>query len=770
MATRYISGEQISDRSAVGQAGVDDGSIDQGRRRFLVGGLTVGGGFLLGIPSALLSEQSNASAGGGQIGFFVEIKADNQVLIGCAQPEIGQGVRTAMPMLVAEELDVEWSSVSVEQMPLGILKTADGYAWKYGGQGAGGSTSVTDNWEFLREVGATARLMLIQAAAARWQLAPDTCHTEAGMVVCDTLGARLSYSELAAEAAQLPVPEKKPELKDPAHFRIIGKPANVIDAREIVTGQARYGIDTDIPGMRYAVIQRCPYLDGKVESFDDSAARKLPGVVDVFEINGPEEGEPYLILASGVAVVATSTWAALQGRKALKINWTKGPHSSESTASFWQQTEKLLAGNGQIIRDDGDFEAAMAQASRSVTARYEIPFVNHAPLEPQNCYASVKEDTAHVIAPTQMPAGASRAVAAATGVPRENIQIEMTRVGGGFGRRLTNDYVAEAAMISKKINGPVKLQWSREDDVKHDFYRPSGMHEMKAGLDDKGAITAWTQRLASASKYYRRPNVPSEEQFGAELYLDDFPAQFIENFRLEWLMVQSGVPRGSWRAPAHTANAFVIQSFLDEIAHASGQDPLQLRLDLYGENRELPYSNHGGPVFNPWRLSRLLKHVTQRIDYATARSGGRGVGIASHFTFGGYCAHAVEVQVSKSGELTIDRIVAAVDCGLVVNPRGVEAQLEGGTIDGLSTALDLEITVQDGQIVQSNFHNYRLLRMAQMPAVIETHILPYGDKPTGMGEMGIPSLAPALTNAIFNASGVRIRKLPLKDQLKQAMS
>ncbi len=731
------------------------------RRGFLIAGASVTGGLVFGIPMPGSATTSVSRS----IGFFVEIAADGHVIIGSNQPEIGQGNKTALPMMVAEELDVEWSMVSVRQMPLGILKTADGFQWKYGSQGAGGSTGVTDNWEYMRQVGATARGQLIEAAAARIDVSKDQCTTDRGHVICRSRGERIPYAALIADAAALDLPLESPPLKDIADYGIIGTRRKTVDARDIVTGEAMYGVDTAQPDMRYAVIARAPTLNATVSDFDDTAARKVAGVLDVFRVDGPAMGEPYLILASGVAVVATSTWAAMKGREALSIEWNDSPSSSDSSERFWATNRDLLKGDGQVVLDDGDFGTAISEAKATIVRQYEVPFVSHAPLEPQNCYAFVEQDACHIIVPTQSPSGASRSAAAVTGLPRENIRVDMTRAGGGFGRRLSTDYVAEAAMISKHTGWPIKLQWTREDDVRNDFYRPAGTHELRVGLDADNKITAWTQRLASASKYYRRPNMSEENLSSPELYVDDFPRRIIENVRLEYFHNPVGLARGSWRAPAHTANAFVIQSFLDEVAHETGQDPLQLRLDLYGEERELEYTNHGALTFNPGRLSRLLKHVAERIGYGRTLAKGHGIGIASHFTFGGYAAHAIEVTVSE-GKLKIERIVAAIDCGLAVNPLGVEAQLQGGTIDGLSTALGLKITFENGQIVESNFHDYPLARIAAFPANFETHILPYNDKPTGVGEIGLPPAAPALTNAIFAATGIRIRSLPIADQLE----
>ena len=737
------------------------------RRQFLEITALGGGGLLasLVLPDLAHAAADNRPAGARfvPLGAFVRIHPDNSIIIGARGCEIGQGVVTSLPMLIAEELGVRWDQVRVEQLPYGLMagKEPGTFEGRFGPQGAGGSTSIPDGWQPLREAGVQIRQLLVAAAAQLWTA--DAASLKAhDAVVSHPDGRSATYGALAARAAQIKLPDGPFTLKDPKDFRIIGKPTKTADCADIVSGRARYGIDAQMPGMLFAVIARSPYFDGTLHKLDDSAAKKMRGVRAIVPIAGPKPTE-HLVrnLAAGVAVVADNTWAAMQARKALKIDWAPGAWAKDSTQALEARARAAVAGAESIQtgRSDGDMKAAWTAAAKTIEADYKVPFLAHSTMEPPGATIHITGDRVKLIASLQSPGGASRMISAMTGIPRLNIDIELPRSGGGFGRRLENDFVAEAVLVAQAVGKPVKLLWTRDDDLQNDFYRPFGVQRLRAAADQDGKLTGWSHRVAATSRKFRTDMGDAPDWVGT-LDVDGFPANCVPNYLAEFVNVDFGLARGWWRAPLHTFAAFATQSFVDEVAVALKRDPLALRLEMLGKARDLDYRDHGGPIFNTGRLAAVLEEAARRIGYGRSLSRGRGIGLACHFTFGGYAAHAIEV-VADGADWRIERCVCVADVGVVVNPAGVEAQLQGGTIDGLSTAIGLQITVVDGRIQQTNFDGYRLMRMPDAPHV-EAHLINSAQKPSGAGEMGIPSAAPALANAIYAATGKRLRSLPLR--------
>lgn len=722
------------------------------RRQFLKAGAAVGGGLLLSFNFPSLDAAAAADAQ--LLNGYIRIAPDNTVTIMATNPEIGQGVKTMLPMLIADELDVDWAQVRVEQ------SSADSARW--GRQMAGGSRSTPDKWDPLRRVGAAGRQLMLQAGAQHFGVAVSECRTEAGHVVHSASGRRVSYGQLAERAAKLSAPDlARVTLKDPKDFQIIGKSITGVDSPRIVTGKPLFGIDVEVPGMHYAVYQKCPVFGGKVVSANLDEIKKLPGVRDAFIVKG---GDDLSSLVDGVAIVADRWWRAEKARRSLKVVWDEGATAAEGDALYAMRAAELSQQRpAQVVIKEGDVDAALASAKRVVEAEYYYPFIAHATLEPQNCTAEVKGGKVEIWAPTQNPEHGRGLVAQALGVKPEDITIHLIRCGGGFGRRLNNDYMVEAAAIARRAGVPVKLVWNRPDDIQHDFYRPAGFHYFKAGLDAKGRVIAFRDHFVSFGK----DKTPARS---AGLDASEFPARFVPNLEYGQTLQSFGIPTGPLRAPGSNALAFVFQSFIDELAHAAKADPLQFRIDLLGEPRVIPApAGPGGPRpgFDTGRMRAVLEKVREMSGWKKRAKlpKGTALGVAFYYSHLGYFAEVAQVTVAASGSWKIDKVWVAGDVGsVIINPINAINQVQGSVLDGIGE-LRQRIDIVNGRVQQSNFHDFPLLRINEaMP--IEVEFVLSDNAPTGLGEPALPPVVPAVCNAIYAASGKRIRRLPLPAQLE----
>ncbi|HEV8416972.1 MAG TPA: molybdopterin cofactor-binding domain-containing protein [Bryobacteraceae bacterium] len=761
-------------------------SID--RRSFLTVAATGTGGVLFGLVFKADAQQGAAKGGpapaggrGGPGGFgapaaplkpadFITVNADNSVTIIAKNPEVGQGVRSLLPMLIAEELDVDWKDVKVVQ--------ADQDQAKYGGQIAGGSTATPTNWVPMRQLGAEARQMFVEAAAQTWNVPASELTTGSGKVMHKASNRTATYGSLASKVASMTPPAAASiKFKDPKDYKIIGTTVPSPDLPKIVTGKPLYTIDMTMPGMLYAVYEKCGVFGGKVKTHNLDTIKTLPGVKAAFVVEQPDvtaavlPGDPGL--ESGIAIVAESWYQANAARKKLQVTWDEGPRATAEHSSTAYAAKAQQIGMGEPMsttRKDGDPEGAIKASAKKVEANYSYPFISHANLEPQNCTAHYENGKVTIWTSSQIPASARGLAAKSCGIDQSAVTVHMIRGGGGFGRRLTNDYAAEAAYISKEVNAPVKLLWTREDDMKHDYYRPGGFQFLSAGLDSSGKVVAWRNHFVTyGAKNDGQGKGPAIQSVSAGgIGATEFPQPFIENYALYTSAQPLAIRTGSLRAPTSNAMAFVTQSFIDELAHAAGKDPVQFRRDLLSQTKPAPPPAPGGfgggNAFKAERMRGVLDLVAEKSGWGKKTlPKGTAMGVAFHFSHSGYFAEVAEVTVTGNKKVKVNKVWVAADIGsTIINPGQAMNMAQGAIIDGMGAMMEQEITVDRGRVVQSNFDTHPLLRITAAPADIEVHYVKSDNPPTGMGEPSMPPILPAIANAIFTATGDRVRSLPFK--------
>jgi len=741
---------------------------DASRRRFLKVFGTATGALVVGLPAFAWTPDQLLGQNLFRLSPYVRIEPDGTTVIGARDPEIGQGIRTAETRILAEELDADWPRVVVEPLELGATSAGGEPHWTYGHQMASGSTSVPAAWNDLRNVGAAARELLLRAAAAQWKTDVANLRTSRGVVIAAD-GRKLGYGELAEAASKLKPANAPPRPKTPAQYVLIGQDAGDVDARDIVTGRQHYAIDDWFGDALVAVIAHCPFPGGKLAHLDDTESLKLKGVEKIMTIPTPDPAHALGTqqLVAGIAVLASDTWTAMQALAKVDVRWRPGAQTAQGDEALTEAAAAAFAADpAKAVRTDGDFTEAAKRVPHKFKTEYRCATIAHADLEPPNALVRVDNQQALIVAPVQNPRATFDTVRRLTGLAPDKITIQLPRAGGGFGRFLETDYVAEAVMLAKAAGKPIKLMWTRAEAFAHDTYRPFSVHRLEACADRKRALTGWTHRIASTSRLAGRE--PRARWWLSEMHPDDLPAGLVGNLQYAWYALDSALPRGSYRASSHAVNAFATECFLDEIAHQLKLDALKFRLALLGEPRKLPYRGHGGPVLDTGRLAWVLQLAADAIGWNKPHLQGHGFGLACHFTFGGYVAHAVEVSMEGT-RLVIHNVVCAADLGRVVNPLGARAALVGATLDGFSTALRERITLKEGRVVQQGFKDYPLATMAQMPHDVQVILVPSQENPTGAFDMGFPSAAPALANAIFAGTTVRVRQLPLWSELMRLL-